>query len=103
MEIKEFIEELRTSGVYIRGEKLGISEIEDEKIIVPKDLMISFGGWSECAHPQACNECELEGCCNLADFEKATISKIGGKTSISFVRWCGYQTGSVWTKWQRVG
>lgn len=102
-ETKEFIEELRSSGTYIRGEKLGISEIDDDKVIVPKNLIIAFDGWEECAHPEDCNNCEFGGCCNLASFEKATISKIGGRTSISFIRWCGYQTGSVWTKWQRVG
>lgn len=102
-EVKEFIEELRTSGVYIRGEEVGIiGDIDDKKIIVPKNLTITFNGWSECISGN-CNECEFDGCCNLADYEEATISRIGGKKSISFIRWCGYQIGSVWTKWQRVG
>lgn len=103
-EVKEFIEELRASGVYIRGEEVGIiGDIDDEKTIVPKNLVITFDGWNECAHPENCDECEFGGCCNLADYEEATISRIGGKTEISFIRWCGYQIGSVWTKWQRVG
>ena len=102
-EVKEFIEELRASGVYIRGEELGISEIDNDKVIVPKNLTITFNGWEECTHPEKCDECEFGGCCNLASFEEATISKIGGKTSISFVHWCGYQIGDIWTKWQRVG
>lgn len=101
-EVKNFIEELRASGSYIRGEELGINEIDDEKVIVPKNLIITFDGWSECP-TQECNKCELGGCCNLVDYEEATISRIGGKEKIVFARWCGYQVGSIWTKWQRVG
>lgn len=103
IEVKEFLEEVRASGAYINGEKLGIIE-NDNEIIVPKNLVLTFNGWSECAHPENCNECDCDfGLCDLADYEEATISKIGGKKRIKFIRWCGYQIGDIWTRWHRVG
>ena len=105
MEVKEFVEELKSNGSYIDGQKVGIiGDIDDEEIIVPKNLVLTFDGWEECSHPrEGCDQCEFGGCCNLTSVEEVTISKMGSRKGISFQRWCGYQIGSVWTKWQRVG
>lgn len=101
-EVKDFIKEVIADGSYINGEELGIIE-NNEKVIVPKNLTLTFDGWEECTHPDECYKCELAGCCNLTSVEEVTISKMGSKKGITFSRCRGYQIGDLWTKWQRVG
>lgn len=100
MEVKEFINEVIADGAIIGDNVLGIVEHEGTPI-VPKNLMVSFDYHDECRNNEDCDDCPYGGCCNNVEYEFATISKIGGKQTVEFVRWIGHQPGSVYTRWQR--
>ena len=87
-------------GAIIGPNELGIVEIDGDFPIIPKNVVVEFTTEDECQHRQ-CENCHYGGYCNNVEYEYFTFSKIGGKSTITFVRWCGYQPGSVWTRWQR--
>ena len=101
MNAKEFIENVVADGGIIGKNNLGIEEIDGDFPIVPKNLIVSINVIEECENNEDCLNCHHGGCCNNCTIEEATISRIGGKDTITFVRWCGYQIGSVWTRWHR--
>lgn len=87
-------------GATIGPNKLGIVEIDGDFPIIPKNVMVEFTTEDECQHRQ-CENCHYGGYCNSVEYEYFTFSKVGGRSTITFVRCRGYQSGSVWTRWQR--
>lgn len=87
-------------GAIIGPNELGIVEIDGDFPIIPKNVVVEFTTEDECQHRQ-CENCHYGGCCSNVEYEYFTFSKIGGKSTITFVRCRGYQLGSVWSKWQR--
>ena len=100
-EVKEFLIEVVADGCIIGSNPLGIVEVDGDFPIVPKNLMVSFDTYDECVKNEECSKCEYGGTCHNVLFEIATVSKIGGRQSITFVRWIEHQIGAVYTKWQR--
>ena len=87
-------------GAIIGPNKLGIVEIDGDFPIIPKNVVVEFTTEDECQHRQ-CENCHYGGYCNSVEYEYFTFSKVGGKSTITFVRCRGYQPGSVWSRWQR--
>lgn len=87
-------------GATIGPNKLGIVEIDGDFPIIPKNVVVEFTTEDECQHRQ-CENCHYGGFCNSVEYEYFTFSKVGGRSTITFVRCRGYQPGSVWTRWQR--
>lgn len=87
-------------GAIIGPNELGIVEIDGDFPIIPKNVVVEFTTEDECQHRQ-CENCHYGGYCNSVEYEYFTFSKIGGKSTMTFVRCRGYQPGSVWTRWQR--
>ena len=87
-------------GATIGPNKLGIVEIDGDFPIIPKNVVVEFTTEDECQHRQ-CENCHYGGCCNNVEYEYFTFSKVGGRSTMTFVRCRGYQSGSVWTRWQR--
>lgn len=100
-EAKEFVCEIVSDGCIIGENPLGIVEVDGDFPIVPKNLMVSFDTYDECKNNEDCDNCPYGGTCNNVEYEFATISKIGGKQTVEFVRWIGHQPGSVYNRWQR--
>lgn len=88
-------------GAIIGPNELGIVEIDGDFPIIPKNIVVTFSTKDECDNDGECESCHHGGCCNNVEYEYFTFSKVGGRNTITFVRWCGYQSGSVWTRWQR--
>lgn len=87
-------------GAIIGPNKLGIVEIDGDFPIIPKNVVVEFTTEDECQHRQ-CENCHYGGYCNSVEYEYFTFSKVGGRSTMTFVRCRGYQPGSVWTRWQR--
>ena len=87
-------------GATIGPNKLGIVEIDGDFPIIPKNVVVEFTTEDECQHRQ-CENCHYGGFCNSVEYEYFTFSKVGGRSTMTFVRCRGYQSGSVWTRWQR--
>ena len=87
-------------GATIGPNKLGIVEIDGDFPIIPKNVVVEFTTEDECQHRQ-CENCHYGGYCNSVEYEYFTFSKVGGRSTMTFVRCRGYQPGSVWTRWQR--
>lgn len=87
-------------GATIGPNKLGIVEIDGDFPIISKNVVVEFTTEDECQHRQ-CENCHYGGYCNSVEYEYFTFSKVGGRSTMTFVRCRGYQPGSVWTRWQR--
>lgn len=96
----EMVKEIMMDECNLEGNTLGIVKRENGEIIIPKNIMVSFDTHDECIKNE-CDNCELGGCCNCLEYEFLTLSKIGGKSCMKFVRWVGKQKGSIWTNWER--
>ena len=88
-------------GAIIGPNELGIVEIDGDFPIIPKNIVVAFSTEDECSNHRQCENCHYGGYCNSVEYEYFTFSKVGGKSTITFVRCRGYQPGSVWTRWQR--
>lgn len=88
-------------GAIIGPNKLGIVEIDGDFPIIPKNIVVTFSTEDECENDGECESCHHSGCCNNVEYEYFTFSKVGGRSTITFVKWCGCQPGSVWTRWHR--
>ena len=87
-------------GAIIGPNELGIVEIDGDFPIIPKNIVVEFTTEDECQHRQ-CENCHYGGFCNSVEYEYFTFSKVGGRSTMTFVRCRGYQPGSVWSRWQR--
>lgn len=87
-------------GAIIGPNELGIVEIDGDFPIIPKNVVVEFTTEDECQHRQ-CENCHYGGYCNSVEYEYFTFSKVGGRSTMTFVRCRGYQSGSVWSRWQR--
>lgn len=101
IEVIDAMEEIIADGAIIGSNQLGIVEVDGDFPIIPKNIIVAFSTEDECKNHGQCDNCHHNGCCNNVESEYFTFSKIGGRSTITFVRWCGYQPGSVWTRWQR--
>ena len=101
VEVIDAMKAIIADGAIIGPNKLGIVEIDGDFPIIPKNVMAEFTTEDECQNHKQCENCHSGGYCNSVDYEDFTLSKVGGRSTITFVRWCGYQPGSVWSRWQR--
>lgn len=88
-------------GAIIGPNELGIVEIDGDFPIIPKNVVVAFSTEDECQNHRQCENCHYGGFCNSVEYEYFTFSKVGGRSTMTFVRCRGYQPGSVWTRWQR--
>ena len=88
-------------GAIIGPNELGIVEIDGDFPIIPKNIVVAFSTEDECQNHRQCENCHYGGFCNSVEYEYFTFSKVGGRSTMTFVRCRGYQPGSVWTRWQR--
>ena len=100
VEVINAIKEIIADGAIIGPNKLGIVEIDGDFPIIPKNVVVAFTTEDECQHRQ-CENCHYGGFCNSVEYEYFTFSKVGGRSTMTFVRCRGYQPGSVWSRWQR--
>lgn len=101
IEVINAMKAIIADGAIIGPNKLGIVEIDGDFPIIPKNVVVAFSTEDECNNHRQCDNCHYGGYCNSVEYEYFTFSKVGGKSTITFVRWCGHQPGSVWTRWQR--
>ena len=100
IEVINAMKAIIADGAIIGPNKLGIVEIDGDFPIIPKNVVVEFTTEDECQHRQ-CENCHYGGFCNSVEYEYFTFSKVGGRSTMTFVRCRGYQPGSVWTRWQR--
>ena len=100
IEVINAMKTIIADGAIIGPNKLGIVEIDGDFPIIPKNVVVEFTTEDECQHRQ-CENCHYGGYCNSVEYEYFTFSKVGGRSTMTFVRCRGYQSGSVWTRWQR--
>ena len=100
IEVIDAMKAIIADGAIIGPNKLGIVEIDGDFPIIPKNVVVEFTTEDECQHRQ-CENCHYGGYCNSMEYEYFTFSKVGGRSTMTFVRCRGYQPGSVWTRWQR--
>ena len=101
IEVINAMKAIIADGAIIGPNELGIVEIDGDFPIIPKNVMVEFTTEDECQNHKQCENCHYGGYCNSVEYEYFTFSKVGGKSTITFVRCRGYQPGSVWTRWQR--
>lgn len=101
IEVINAIKEIIADGAIIGPNELGIVEIDGDFPIIPKNIVFAFSTKDECENDGECENCHYGGYCNSVEYEYFTFSKVGGRSTMTFVRCRGYQSGSVWTRWQR--
>ena len=101
IEVINAMKAIIADGAIIGPNELGIVEIDGDFPIIPKNIVVAFSTEDECSSHRQCENCHYGGYCNSVEYEYFTFSKVGGKSTITFVRCRGYQPGSVWSRWQR--
>ena len=101
IEVINAMKAIIADGAIIGPNKLGIVEIDGDFPIIPKNVVVAFSTEDECQNHRQCQNCHYGGFCNSVEYEYFTFSKVGGRSTMTFVRCRGYQPGSVWTRWQR--
>ena len=101
IEVINAMKAIIADGAIIGPNKLGIVEIDGDFPIIPKNVVVAFSTEDECQNHRQCENCHYGGFCNSVEYEYFTFSKVGGRSTMTFVRCRGYQPGSVWTRWQR--
>ena len=101
IEVINAMKAIIADGAIIGPNELGIVEIDGDFPIIPKNVVVAFSTEDECQNHRQCENCHYGGYCNSVEYEYFTFSKVGGRSTMTFVRCRGYQPGSVWTRWQR--
>ena len=101
IEVINAMKAIIADGAIIGPNELGIVEIDGDFPIIPKNVVVAFSTEDECQNHRQCENCHYGGFCNSVEYEYFTFSKVGGRSTMTFVRCRGYQPGSVWTRWQR--
>lgn len=102
IEVINAMKAIIADGAIIGPNELGIVEIDGDFPIIPKNVVVAFSTEDECKNHRQCENCHYGGFCNSVEYEYFTFSKVGGRSTMTFVRCRGYQPGSVWTRWQRI-
>ena len=101
IEVINAMKAIIADGAIIGPNELGIVEIDGDFPIIPKNIVVAFSTEDECDNHRECKNCHYGGYCNSVEYEYFTFSKVGGRSTMTFVRCRGYQPGSVWSRWQR--
>lgn len=101
IEVISAMKAIIADGAIIGPNELGIVEIDGDFPIIPKNVVVAFSTEDECQNHRQCENCHYGGFCNSVEYEYFTFSKVGGRSTMTFVRCRGYQPGSVWSRWQR--
>lgn len=101
IEVINAMKAIIADGAIIGPNELGIVEIDGDFPIIPKNVVVAFSTEDECQNHRQCENCHYGGFCNSVEYEYFTFSKVGGRSTMTFVRCRGYQPGSVWSRWQR--